>query len=197
MRSPYLLLPILLVLFSLSSCSQAQTISQSTAPAPVETNAKPVVGLATPNPLLATDTPVATATFDRLKVTTEALVTRRPDSTSQGCPQELPSYPEALKISEERGQYERTTVYETNQISELIFDYYDSQLAPKGWRIGEEDHRNGLQMKINGYLIPGSALSLRVYVPELIQSTYQYTVSFSIHHRSHGGFDAYCSHLYP
>jgi hypothetical protein len=197
MRSPYLLLHLVLVLFSPSSCSQVQTISQSTTPAPVVTQAKPVVGLATPNPLLATATPAATATFDPLKKTGEPITTRRPDSTSQGCPQEMPRYPEAVRISEEQSQYQRIAVYETDRDPELIFDYYDTQLEPKGWSIYSRTYGNGLERAWYGYRFPDSVLDTDIYIPQVIQNTYQYTVSLKIGTRSPGGFDDYCSHLYP
>jgi hypothetical protein len=166
MRSPYLLLPILLVLFSLSSCSQAQTISQ----------------LSRPNP-----------SFE----ITEPIITRRPDSTSQGCPQEIPRHPEALKISEEGSQYERIAVYETELDPELLLDYYDAQLEPKGWSIHSRSYGNGVESARYGYSFPASTIDINISIPQVIQDTYHYTVALRLSFRSQGGFDAYCSHLYP
>jgi hypothetical protein len=166
MRSPYLLLHLVLLLFSLSSCSQSQALNQS----------------ATPNPLLATGEPITT---------------RRPDSTSQGCPQAIPRHPEALWISEEQDQYERIAVYETKLDPELLLDYYNTQLGPKGWSIYSRTYGNGLERAWYTYGLTDSAIEMNIYIPQVIQDTYHYTVALRLSFRSQGGFDAYCSHLYP
>lgn len=168
MRLYYLMLPLCIILISLSSCSQSQTLNQ----------------LLTPDPPFEI---------------TEPINTRRPDSTSQGCPQAIPRHPEALWISEERNQYERIAVYETELDPELLLNYYDAQLEPKGWSIHSRSYGNGLESAWYTYGLPDSAIEMNIYIPQVIQDTYHYTytVDLSIDHRSQGGFDTYCSHLYP
>lgn len=80
---------------------------------------------------------------------------------------------------------------------ELIFNYYDAQLEPKGWSIHPRSYDNGLESTWYAYLFPGSAMGIDIYIPQVIQNTYQYTVVLRIDPRSPNSFDEYCSHLYP